>query len=108
MPATDVPKWVVYLFMGLMLVIGAANAFFMKGQDEIRSRGQYFIHPFLQCTFMFLGEFMCLFAFFLIVKIQKLRGTYKEVKSEKPELNPFYYGIPALCDTIVTKCLPII
>ncbi len=102
----EVKRWIQLLFMGLMLVIGAGNAFFMKGQDMIVSRGQFFIHPFFQCISMFIGEFMCLFVYGISV-LMKGKDTAQK-KSDKPQLNPFLYMVPAACDTIVILLLIII
>ncbi|MCP6606547.1 hypothetical protein NL500_30585, partial [Klebsiella pneumoniae] len=66
--------WTKYqLFLaGLMLVTGSINTLSAKWADNFRAEGcgqskeHNFQHPFLQAVGMFLGEFSCLAAFYLL------------------------------------------
>jgi drug/metabolite transporter (DMT)-like permease len=95
MAGNEVKKWVVYSFMAAMLVIGTGNVFFMKGQNEVTSRGQFFIHPFLGVLFMFIAEFACLPIFLFLNRKNKLNPV-----EEGEKLNPFWYMVPSACDTL--------
>jgi len=48
------------MIMLAMLLTGTANTILMKMQNLTVVSGDKFSHPFVQCTIMFIGEFMCL------------------------------------------------
>ena len=71
-----------------------------------------------QAICMFIGEFMCLIAFFIIYFIQKVRwnkriegdgGVVSELDGETaptiPKFNVFIFLPPALCDIIATSLM---
>ena len=55
----------LYLVMLGMLLSGSANTILMKVQNNTPGKyGVNFNHPFVQCAIMFLGELLCLGAYF--------------------------------------------
>ena len=88
--------FVIYTYMTLMLVVGAANGFLLKLQDVINTEYGYFMHPFFQCFTMFLAELLCLLVF--ILQKRFLKEKEGAVQEEGAKLNPVWYSIPAFCD----------
>jgi hypothetical protein len=76
-----------------------------------------FDHPFVQSLTMFIGEFMCLFAFKLLMLINSWRGQKPEapeIASAKPPwflpasdsfFAPCVFALPALCDSVATTTM---
>jgi len=80
-----------------------------------------FDHPFVQSLTMFIGEFACLFAFHLIMFINKARGRAPEpekVVAAADEVQPpawcfkrdspfsfMVFALPALCDSVATTTM---
>jgi len=52
-----------YAFMTSMLVFGTANIIIQDEQNQTKSAGSLFTHPWMQCSFMFVGEFSVLGAY---------------------------------------------
>jgi len=48
------------MIMLAMLLTGTANTILMKMQNLTWVGNAHFSHPFVQCTIMFIGEFLCL------------------------------------------------
>lgn len=56
------------MLMICMLLTGAANTLFMKYMDDTvidKQTGATFNHPYMQSSIMFIGEFLCLGAYFV-------------------------------------------
>ena len=66
----SVSKGMLYLFMVGLLITGTSNTLVTKYQNVTVSAGHVYHHPFLQCFFMFIGEFLCL----AIFKIKEARS----------------------------------
>jgi len=111
---------VLYAIMGGLLFFGTCNTIVMKLQDEekVDDKGTKFNHPYFQCANMFVGEFMCLFVYFIKIACRKYRAK-KSVDDDGNEvmqiplspgaeqaedlelntsINPFLLAIPASFD----------
>nr|XP_010590280.1 solute carrier family 35 member F6 isoform X2 [Loxodonta africana] len=103
--------WTKYqLFLaGLMLVTGSINTLSAKWADIFVAEGcggskeHSFQHPFLQAVGMFLGEFSCLAAFYLL----RCRAEGRSDSSVNPQqpFNPLLFLPPALCDMTGTSIM---
>lgn len=64
-----ISKCMLYAIFAGMLVCGTVNTLVLKIQDDTNSPGPGypFTHPYLQTSFMFLGESFCFF--FLWIKM---------------------------------------
>jgi len=114
----------------LMVVTGSINTLAVKWANTIPARNMIgecvpFNHPFLQSVVMFLGEFMCVGAFYVSMcwTMRRARGNDVEKplddktsvddneKEPEPELKPFsmkkaYLLLPAaLCDMLGTSTM---
>jgi len=69
-----------------------------KNADE-----HIFDHPFAQAFAMFVGEFLCLLVFKLMVFTNKAAG--KEMEMGPQEFSPFVWAIPAFCDCCATSTM---
>ena len=52
-----------YTVMMGMLVFGSANILIQDAQNLTKSDGNLFTHPYLQCSFMFVGELSVFLAY---------------------------------------------
>ncbi|XP_001380284.1 solute carrier family 35 member F6 [Monodelphis domestica] len=103
--------WTKYqLFLaGLMLITGSINTLSAKWADNFMSEGcggsqaHLFQHPFLQAVGMFLGEFSCLAAFYLL-HCRIWRSTDSSVEPQQP-FNALLFLPPALCDMTGTSIM---
>ena len=76
--SSPISKGTLYLLMFFMLIFGAANTLVMKYMDDsVTIPGKTpeedvkFNHPYFQGAIMFLGEFLCLGAYFVKTMIFK-------------------------------------
>jgi len=102
-----------YAFAGMMLVFGSFNTLSVKWADTMTSENSdgktvHFTHPFLQACGMFLGEMMCMVAFWIV----RWRSSRAQQSSSYPPLddstaprkfNPLIFLPPALCDMTATS-----
>lgn len=103
--------WTKYqLFLaGLMLVTGSINTLSAKWADNFEAEGcggsqeHSFKHPFVQAVGMFLGEFSCLAAFYLL-KCRARRQSDSSVEPQQP-FNALLFLPPALCDMTGTSIM---
>ncbi|XP_038250977.1 solute carrier family 35 member F6 [Dermochelys coriacea] len=103
--------WTKYqLFLaGLMLATGSINTLSAKWADNFSAGGcgetaeHSFQHPFLQAVGMFLGEFSCLAAFYLLV-CRDQRRAEPSLAPAQP-FNPLLFLPPALCDMTGTSIM---
>ncbi|KAM6221870.1 solute carrier family 35 member F6 [Rhynchocyon petersi] len=103
--------WTKYqLFLaGLMLVTGSINTLSAKWADRFVAEGcggskaHSFQHPFLQSVGMFLGEFSCLAAFYLLRC--RAEGHSDSSVSPQQSFNPLLFLPPALCDMTGTSIM---
>nr|KAF6308453.1 solute carrier family 35 member F6 [Myotis myotis] len=103
--------WTKYqLFLaGLMLVTGSINTLSAKWADNFVAQGcggskeHSFQHPFLQAVGMFLGEFSCLAAFYLL-RCRAARYSDASMDPQQP-FNPLLFLAPALCDMTGTSIM---
>merc|ERR1740128_1093052 len=97
---------------GMMLVFGSFNTLSVKWADTMTSESvdgnqKSFNHPFLQATGMFLGEMMCMLAFWFT----RWRASRQQASSYPPlavdnapkKFNPLIFLPPALCDMTATS-----
>ncbi|XP_026671702.1 solute carrier family 35 member F6 [Ceratina calcarata] len=108
--------WTQYqrLLALLMVITGSFNTLSVKYADEQIVRGEdgqprHFNHPFMQSTFMFIGEMMCLVVFKILHYYYTRKGdgsvdTHPLTKGSHV-FNPFLLLIPALCDTCATSVM---
>ena len=52
-----------YTVMCGMLIFGTANILIQDAQLKTMSDNNYFTHPYMQCAFMFVGEFSVFIAY---------------------------------------------
>ena len=62
-----------YTVMIGMLIFGTANILIQDAQLKTKSDGNYFTHPYMQCAFMFVGEF----SVFMVYGGKKLLYAHK-------------------------------
>lgn len=95
----------------LMLITGSINTLSVKWADTMKSEStdghqRKFQHPFLQACGMFLGEMMCMVAFF-IVRWNRKRKREPDAPDDEftrpRNFNPFVFYPPALCDMTATS-----
>ncbi|XP_015122023.1 solute carrier family 35 member F6 [Diachasma alloeum] len=98
----------------LMVVTGSFNTLSVKYADKQIVAGEdgqprHFNHPFMQSSFMFLGEMLCLLTFKIAYLYYKRKNddsaeTSALTKGNK-NFNPFILLIPAACDMIATSIM---
>ncbi|XP_063985850.1 solute carrier family 35 member F6 [Diachasmimorpha longicaudata] len=98
----------------LMVVTGSFNTLSVKYADKQIVPGKdgqprHFNHPFMQSSFMFLGEMLCLLTFKIAYLYYKRKNdnsieTSALTKGNK-NFNPFILLIPAACDMIGTSIM---
>jgi drug/metabolite transporter (DMT)-like permease len=108
----------IFLFMGLMVIVGACNTIFNKLLVNSVSLGADFDHFFFTTFMMFIGETFCYIAY----KIYEMKSKKKEIEEDLtnesssnlspaalPAIKPYILALPALCDffgsTIMTFAL---
>jgi drug/metabolite transporter (DMT)-like permease len=91
-------NFIIYTFMGLMVLTGACNTIFNKLLDNTESLTKKFDHFFFITYLMFIGETFCFLAF--IIYKWKNQEDYEKAQQESnlPQINPFILAIPATCD----------
>ncbi|XP_065257750.1 solute carrier family 35 member F6 [Emys orbicularis] len=103
--------WTKYqLFLaGLMLLTGSINTLSAKWADNFTAGGcggsaeHSFQHPFLQAVGMFLGEFSCLAAFYILLCRDRQRAEPSLAPAQP--FNPLLFLPPALCDMTGTSIM---
>ncbi|XP_069030153.1 solute carrier family 35 member F6 [Embiotoca jacksoni] len=103
--------WTKYqLFLaGLMLTTGSLNTLSAKWADMFYAPGCHddpkhqFAHPFVQAVGMFLGEFSCLAAFYILLCHDKRRPQPKMNAAQS--FNPLLFFAPAMCDMTATSIM---
>jgi len=98
---------------GMMLLFGSFNTLSVKWADTMTSESvdgtkRPFNHPFLQATGMFLGEMMCMLAFWVVryrASRQQETSSYPPLSDENTprKFNPLVFLPPALCDMTATS-----
>ncbi len=107
-------NWFHLGLAGLMLVTGSINTLSVKWADTMTSEStdgkvRGFDHPFLQACGMFLGETMCMAAFFLLRwrRRRALRAAGADPAQDpftRPRtFSPLVFLPPALCDMTATS-----
>lgn len=98
-------RCILYTFMFCMLIFGTLNTIAGKAMDMAHSRGELFNHPYFQTAGMFLGEFFCIFYYFIYKKVAKLEQGQEplkpktlEKKSCTAKMGIFVFIIPAFFD----------
>ncbi|XP_076662224.1 transport and golgi organization 9 [Halictus rubicundus] len=102
------------ILAALMVVTGSFNTLSVKYADQQVVEGEdgqlrHFNHPFMQSSFMFVGEMLCLLVFKIVYAYYKRRddGSVDNNPLSKGTrvFNPFILLIPALCDTCATSIM---
>lgn len=95
----------------LMVITGSLNTLCAKWADSISINGEEFDHPFLQAICMFIGEFLCMGAYLIVLLIRKHNWRAQKDHSNPsleprvPSFNPFIFVIPAVCDILSTSVM---
>ncbi|XP_018373756.1 PREDICTED: solute carrier family 35 member F6 [Trachymyrmex cornetzi] len=98
----------------LQIITGSFNTLSVKYADKqvvLGEDGQlrYFNHPFMQSSFMFLGEALCFLAFKVFYYYYNRRGdgsVDSNVLTKGSRIfNPFILIVPALCDMFATSIM---
>merc|ERR1719193_768807 len=97
----------------MMLIFGSFNTLSVKWADTMKSESvdgtmKHFNHPFLQACGMFLGEMLCMVAFWLSACWRRRRpegSPYADIGGEEApkKFNPLVFLPPALCDMTATS-----
>lgn len=105
-------KRIHFALAGMMVVFGTFNTLSVKWADKMKSQCtdgtvKPFNHPFLQACGMFLGEMLCMVAFW-IVRWRKKREPQSafppiDDSNSPKKFNPFIFLPPALCDMTATS-----
>jgi len=116
-------NWFHLGLAALMLVTGSINTISVKWADLLTSpstdgKPRGFRHPFLQACGMFLGEMLCMVAFYLVKcyreKKRQRELSYLRLESNQTQMNentveqetpfnPLIFLPPALCDMTATS-----
>jgi len=117
-------NWYHLNLAALMLITGTINTISVKWADNLQSQSsdgvsRGFKHPFLQAGGMFLGEMMCIAAYYFIRWFNKWKtkrqGSYERLYSvqeaqqsaeeqiNEAAFNPLILLPPALCDLAATS-----
>ena len=109
-------NWFHLSLAALMLVTGSINTLSVKWTDTMISKSsdgqeRHFRHPFLQACGMFLGEMMCMVAYYVVKAYKKRRNSHSSIEEnqedieeeERPKYSPFVFLPPALCDMTATS-----
>jgi len=94
------------LLAGGMLFAGTVNTIVLKLQDTIKSKGlpdqppHLFNHALVQTFCMFVGEFICIIAFRLLVWRNRDTAKYPSSKQDSipADFPPWLFLLPSLCD----------
>ncbi|XP_043599136.1 solute carrier family 35 member F6 [Bombus pyrosoma] len=108
--------WTRYqcILAALMVVTGSFNTLSVKYADQQvvpdeNGQPRHFNHPFMQSSFMFIGEMMCLLVFKVLYHYYSRRGDNSVDSNPLTKgshvFNPFILLIPALCDTCATSIM---
>ena len=98
----------------LMVVTGSFNTLSVKYADQQVVPGEdgqprHFNHPFMQSSFMFVGEMMCFVVFKILYHYYSRRGDSSvdsnPLTKGSSVFNPYILLIPALCDTCATSVM---
>lgn len=98
----------------LMVVTGSFNTLSVKYADQQVVPGEdgqprHFNHPFMQSSFMFIGEMMCFLVFKIVFAYYSRRADNSVdnnvLTKGSQTFNPLVLLIPALCDTIATSIM---
>ena len=97
----------LYLSMVAMLISGAINTIVLKIQNLTPgapygvNANPLFYHPFIQCLFMFVGEFLCLGVYAIHIIRKRKKNKSKKVGNILPKVSLYYFAIPAFLDIFV-------
>jgi len=109
-----------WLIVALMLVTGSLNTLIAKWTDKLTAVGRDdgaerpFNHSFVQACTMFIGEFLCLGAFFVswLIKRKRNQGFVEDAQSSLGDDQPaftwkkaYVFLPPALCDMTATSVM---
>uniref|UniRef100_A0AC35U3B3 CRT-like domain-containing protein n=1 Tax=Rhabditophanes sp. KR3021 TaxID=114890 RepID=A0AC35U3B3_9BILA len=91
----------------LMVTTGSLNTIAAKWADSIKSDGYLFNHPFFQAACMFLGEFACLGAYYILRLYQRRKAENENGPAvpAAPPISPFIFLPPAACDVLATSIM---
>lgn len=113
----EVSSSFLYFIMVCMLIAGTSNTLVLKFQDRTIADGLPYNHPYLQCAFMFIGEFICFGIYHLKVHYIKRNGglplgfndenlgVITTEGKHKTNINPLWLAIPALLDMIASTLI---
>jgi drug/metabolite transporter (DMT)-like permease len=97
-------KGILYAFMVAMLLFGTLNTIVGKAMDLSHARGSVFNHPYFQTAGMFLGEFLCLFYYWIYLKKYPAEPTKEPLMAAKAKrtcidkMGKFVFIIPSFFD----------
>jgi drug/metabolite transporter (DMT)-like permease len=107
--------WTKYrTFLAILLIVsGTINAISVKWMNTTEAKGlkgiQIFAHPFFQSDLMYLGELLCLLAFYIAFKVltKKQNGVENEHKLTKGtrKFNRFIWWQASILDLIATVAM---
>jgi drug/metabolite transporter (DMT)-like permease len=100
-------RYTTFIMVGVLLS-GALNNISIKQQDQYNETpARKWMHPILQTFIMFIAEFLCLIAFYILKKFSTaFQQDYQKQLSEaerkglRIEVHPLIPYIPACCDMV--------
>jgi len=100
------------IMLALMLVFfGSINTISTKYADETKALNSEnemteFNHPFLQADGMFMGEMLCMLAFYVMYgKTTYQNKKHGKAPPEHPKFPPYVMYVPAFCDMLATSIM---
>ena len=108
----------LYFYMGAMLIAGTINTIVLKLQDNEKSKGHLYEHPYFQCACMFVGEALCLVVYGIMRFLEKRKENSEqeemlkspgmasaEVTGLKTDINVLLLAIPAIFDILASSLM---
>lgn len=92
-----------------MLITGSINTLSTKWADNTYSYGRYtydkYNHPFVQAFGMFIGESLCLAAFYYVNWRMKKQGNDDLIERATGDYKFYIFALPACCDMLGTSLM---
>ena len=112
MEMESISRMKLFVLMGGMIIVGCLGTIVGKIQDETKSDGFTFTHPFFQTCCMFVAEFSCLGIHSYLRSRHKITPEDNlqsmgecESSGKQRKFNKLVFAIPACCDIFTSTLL---
>jgi drug/metabolite transporter (DMT)-like permease len=95
------------MFMGSALVSTVFSAFFLKLQNNQFSDELPYVHPFMQCTLMYIGQLLCFYIDCIIEKLSPSKQEYDFNGKAKLPAPLYMFAFPSLFNGLGSVCFTI-